>query len=69
MLLLLHKFEELFDGTLRTWKTDPVDFELKEDMNPICSQPYPEPNVQEKNFKTEVERLFLLVVLKVEIGS
>ena len=26
LLKLLHKFEELFDGTLGTWKTDPVDF-------------------------------------------
>ena len=24
---LLHEFEELCDGTLGTWKTDPVDFE------------------------------------------
>ena len=23
---LLEKLEELFDGTLGTWKTDPVDF-------------------------------------------
>ena len=29
LLKLLHKFEELFDGTLGTWKIDPVDFELK----------------------------------------
>ena len=28
-LKLLHKFEDIFDGTLGTWKTDPVDFELK----------------------------------------
>ena len=31
LLKLLQKFEELFDGTLGTWKTYPVDFELKED--------------------------------------
>ena len=29
LLKLLQKFEELFDGTLGTWKTDPVDFKLK----------------------------------------
>ena len=28
---LLKKSEELFDGALGTRKTDPVDFELKED--------------------------------------
>ena len=37
LLELLQKFEELFDGTLGTWKTDPVDLELKEDVKPICS--------------------------------
>ena len=35
LLKLLQKFEELFDGTLGTWKTDPVDFELKEGVKPI----------------------------------
>ena len=40
LLKLLQKFEELFNGTLGTWETDPVDFELKEDMNPLCSRPY-----------------------------
>ena len=34
MLKLLHKFGEFFYGTFRTWKTDPVDFELIEDANP-----------------------------------
>ena len=26
LLKLLQKLEDLFDGTLGTWKTDPVDF-------------------------------------------
>ena len=29
LLNLLQIFEELFDGTLGTWKTFPVEFELK----------------------------------------
>ena len=29
LLKLLQKVEELFDGTLGTWKTDIVDFELR----------------------------------------
>ena len=41
MLKLLEKFEELFNGTLGTWKTDPVDFEKKQDANPICPILYP----------------------------
>ena len=37
LLKLLRKFEDIFDGTLGTWKTNPVDFELKYDSNPILS--------------------------------
>ena len=36
LLKLLQKLEELFDGTLVTWKTDPVDFKIKDNANPIC---------------------------------
>ena len=35
LLELLMEFEDLFDGTLGDWKTEPVLFELKE-----CSKPY-----------------------------
>ena len=45
LLKLLQKLEELFDGTLGTWKTDPVDFELKDDAKPVYSRPYPVPKV------------------------
>ena len=36
LLKLLQKIEELFNVTLDTWKTYPVHFKLKEDVNPIC---------------------------------
>ena len=35
LLELLQKLEELFDGTLGTWKKYPIGFELKEDAKPI----------------------------------
>ena len=54
----------MFDGTLSTWKTDPVDFEVKEYVKPICSRPYPVPKVHEEMFKKEVERVVLLGVLE-----
>ena len=54
----------MFDGTLGTWKTDPADFKLKEDVNTICLQPYSVPKVHEEMFKKEVERLVLLGVLE-----
>ena len=59
MLKLLQKFKELFYGTLGTYKIDPVDSELKEDVNPICSRPSPIPKAHKKVFKKEVENLFL----------
>ena len=68
-LKLLQIFEELFDGTLGTWKIDPVDFELKEDAKPRFSRLYPVTKVHEKMFKKEVERLFLLGVLEVANDS
>ena len=51
LLKLLHKFEELFNGTIGTWQTYPVDFELKEDVKPICSQKYPLPKLHEEILK------------------
>ena len=40
LIKLLQIFEELFGVTLGTWRTDPVDFKLKLNAKPICSQPY-----------------------------
>ena len=65
LLKILHKYEDFFDGTFFTWRTDPVYFELKQDANPICSRPYPLLKVHEEIFKNEVERLVILVVIEV----
>ena len=49
LLKLLQKFEILIDGTLGTWKTDPVDLELKDSkVKPYHAKPYPMPYSQEK---------------------
>ena len=48
LLKLLQKFEDVFDGILVTWKTDPVDFKLKEDTKPICSRTYPVPKAHKE---------------------
>ena len=64
LLKLLQKFEELFNGTLGTWKIYPVHFNLKEDEKPTCSLTYTVPKVHEEALKKEVKRLFLLGVLK-----
>ena len=54
------KIEELFNGTLGTWKIYPVDFEIKEDMKPICSIPYPVPKVHKEMFNNYAECLFII---------
>ena len=64
MLKLLTKYEELFDGTLGDFETDPVNLELKKDATAYHGRPYPIPHSQLKVFKKEVERLCELGVLK-----
>jgi hypothetical protein len=55
LLRLLQKFENLFDGTLGTWKTDPVDLELvNPNVKPYHAKPYPVPYSQEKRLKEEL---------------
>ena len=44
-LKLLQKFEELFNGTLGTWKIDSLYFRSKDHENTICSRPYSVPKV------------------------
>ena len=69
LLKLLHIFEELFGGTLGTRKTDPVDFELKENPKPIFLRPYPGPKLHEEIFKKGVGSLVILGVLEVANDS
>ena len=47
---------------LSIWKTDPLDFGIKEDLKPICSRLYPLPKVNEEMFKNEVGHLVILGV-------
>jgi hypothetical protein len=52
---LLQKFEVLFDGTLGTWKTDPVDLELIDPkVKSFHAKPYPVPYSQQKRLKEEI---------------
>ena len=62
---LLQKYEHLFDGTVGTWNTDPVDLVLKD---PNCAlyhaKPYPVPYSQEQKLKEKVDRLFEIGILR-----
>jgi transposase InsO family protein len=65
LLVLLQKFENLFDGTLGTWKTDPIELELKDpNVKPYHARPYPVPHSQEKRLKDEIKRLCEYGVLR-----
>ena len=59
----------MFDGSLGTWKTDTLDFELKEDAKPICLRPYPVPKVHKEENLREVECLVLIGVIEVANDS
>ena len=64
LLRLLLKFETLFDGTLRDWKTEPVSFTLKPGTKPYHGRAFPVPHIHLATLKKEVERLVKIGVLK-----
>ena len=65
LLKLLQKFEDLFDGSLGTWKTEPIELELKDPkVKPYHAKPYPVPYSQEKRLKEEIKRLCEYGVLR-----
>ena len=64
LFTLLQKYQTLFDGTLGTWKTKPIELELKEGASPYYGRPYPVPKSQEKKLKQEVARMVKYGVLR-----
>ena len=63
LLKLLQNFEELFDGTLGDWKTEPVHLELKPDAKPYHGKAFPVPFIHKETLRKEVERLVDIGVL------
>ena len=62
LLEVLWEFEDLFDGTLGDWNTEPVNFELKSGAKPYHSRAFPIPKVHSETIKKEVKRLVELGV-------
>ena len=60
----MNKYEELFDGTLGTWKDTEVELELIDDAKPYHARPYPIPKCHLDTLKMEVDRLCKIGVLK-----
>ena len=65
----MQKYEEMFDGTLGEWDTDPVHLELKKDATPFRGRPFPVPQIHEDTLKREVERLCSLGVIEKQRDS
>ena len=66
---LLTEFEELFDGTLGDWNTEPVSFELKEGTKPYHGRPFPVPKSHKETTMKELNRLCELGVLEFQPAS
>jgi transposase InsO family protein len=65
LLKLLQKFEHLFDGTIGTWQTEPVDLELKDpNAKPHHAKPYPVPHSQERKLREEIDRFVQYGILR-----
>ncbi len=69
LLELLTEFEDLFNGTLGDWDTEPVSFQLKEGSTPYHGRAYPILQMQQATVKTEVKRLCEIGVLEWQAAS
>ena len=69
LLMLLQRYEELFDGTLGSWDTEPVHFELKPDAKPFHGRPYPVPQIHKETLWKEVDRMVEIGILKRQAES
>ncbi len=64
LLVLLLKFEELFNGMLGDWQLPPVSFELKEGAKRYHVRPYPIPKIRKATLIKEIDHLVAIGVLK-----
>eukprot|EP00804_Cyclotella_cryptica_P022868 CCRYP_005067-RA/>CCRYP_005067-RA protein AED:0.47 eAED:0.47 QI:0/-1/0/1/-1/1/1/0/118 len=62
LLELLTEFEELFDGTLGDWNTEPMSLELKDGIKPYHGRAYPAPKSCKETTIKELNRLCALGV-------
>ena len=61
---LLRDYQDLFDGTLGTWDTDPIELQLCPEVKPYHAKAYPVPHSQEKKLKEEIDRMCAYGVLR-----
>ena len=63
LLRLLKYFEDLFDGDLGDWVTEPVNLEPKPYSKPFSCKYYPFPIINKDTFRKEIKRLVQIGVL------
>ena len=61
---LLHKYELIMDGMLGQWIREPYDIQLKSGAKLYHVKAFPVPRVHLKTFKTEIECIIKIGVLK-----
>ena len=64
ILQVLKQYEDLFDGTLGDFQTEPIHLELKEGTKPKHHRSFPVPKIHEETLKKELVRLCKIGVLK-----
>jgi len=69
LLEVLEEFEDLLDGTLGVWDTEPVTFELKEGAKPYHGRAFPIPQVHKETIMREIRRLTDIGVLEWQPSS
>ncbi len=63
LLLMLLKFESLFDGTLGDWNLLPVSFEMKEGMKPYHGRQYPIQHKHKTVLMKEIEQILAQILV------
>ena len=69
ILTLLRKYEEMFDGTLGNYMDSKYKMQLLQRAKPYHAKPFPIPKMHKETFKTEVNRLMNIAVLKCKKNS
>ncbi len=57
-------YRHLFDGTLGSWRSEPYNIKLSDNIRLYHAKPFPIPRVHEQTLKVEPQRLCDIGVLK-----
>ena len=63
LLSFIEDFEDLFDGNLGEWDTEPVDLNLNPDSKPLNSEYYSFPRINKETYQNKLKRLVKIILL------